>query len=138
MSEKSLHRRVLSVGLFYFLAAAATSYAADITDSLGLGSKLDDIVNIFKSKLIRVILIVAVGGCAIGLIVNKDNEAMKKRFMIIGVAAIILLGVQGLVDFVWTPKGLPCPAMACRSPLIQIEGTAGLHLEAIYGKRERY
>jgi hypothetical protein len=46
-----------------------------------------------------------VGGCAIGLIVNKDNEAMKKRFMIIGVAAIILLGVQGLVDFVWTPKG---------------------------------
>ena len=105
MSEMSLHRRVLSVGLFYFLAAAATSYAADITDSLGLGSKLDDIVNIFKSKLIRVILIVAVGGCAIGLIVNKDNEAMKKRFMIIGVAAIILLGVQGLVDFVWTPKG---------------------------------
>ena len=105
MSEKSLHRRVLSVGLFYFLAAVATSYAADITDSLGLGSKLDDIVNIFKSKLIRVILIVAVGGCAIGLIVNKDNEAMKKRFMIIGVAAIILLGVQGLVDFVWTPKG---------------------------------
>jgi hypothetical protein len=105
MSEKSLHRRVLSVGLFYFLAAAATSYASDITDSLGLGSKLDDIVNIFKSKLIRVILIVAVGGCAIGLIVNKDNEAMKKRFMIIGVAAIILLGVQGLVDFVWTPKG---------------------------------
>jgi hypothetical protein len=105
MSEKSLHQRVLSVGLFYFLAAAATSYAADITDSLGLGSKLDDIVNIFKSKLIRVILIVAVGGCAIGLIVNKDNEAMKKRFMIIGVAAIILLGVQGLVDFVWTPKG---------------------------------
>jgi hypothetical protein len=105
MSEKSLYRRVLSVGLFYFLAAAATSYAADITDSLGLGSKLDDIVNIFKSKLIRVILIVAVGGCAIGLIVNKDNEAMKKRFMIIGVAAIIILGVQGLVDFVWTPKG---------------------------------
>jgi hypothetical protein len=105
MSEKSLHRRVLSVGLFYLLAAAATSYAADIIDSLGLGSKLDDIVNIFKSKLIRVILIVAVGGCAIGLIVNKDNEAMKKRFMIIGVAAIILLGVQGLVDFVWTPKG---------------------------------
>ena len=105
MGEMSLHRRVLSVGLFYFLAAVATSYAADITDSLGLGSKLDDIVNIFKSKLIRVILIVAVGGCAIGLIVNKDNEAMKKRFMIIGVAAIILLGVQGLVDFVWTPKG---------------------------------
>jgi len=105
MGEKTLVRRVLSVGLFYFLAAAATTWAADITDSLGLGSKLDDIVNIFKSKLIRVILIVAVGGCAIGLIVNKDNEAMKKRFMIIGVAAIILLGVQGLVDFVWTPKG---------------------------------
>jgi len=105
MPEKSLRRRVLSVGLFYLIAAAATTYAADITDSLGLGSKLDDIVNVFKSKLIRVILIVAVGGCAIGLIVNKDNEAMKKRFMIIGVAAIILLGVQGLVDFVWTPKG---------------------------------
>ena len=105
MGEKSLHRRVLSVGLSYFLAAAATTWAADITDSLGLGSKLDDIVNIFKSKLIRVILIVAVGGCAIGLIVNKDNEAIKKRFMIIGVAAIILLGVQGLVDFVWTPRG---------------------------------
>ena len=105
MGEKSLVRRVLSVGLLYFLAAAATTWAADITDSLGLGSKLDDIVNIFKSKLIRVILIVAVGGCAIGLIVNKDNEAIKKRFMIIGVAAIILLGVQGLVDFVWTPRG---------------------------------
>ena len=105
MPEKSLRRRVLSVGLFYLIAATATTYAADITDSLGLGSKLDDIVNVFKSKLIRVILIVAVGGCAIGLIVNKDNEAMKKRFMIIGVAAIILLGVQGLVDFVWTPKG---------------------------------
>src|SRR5271157_6124203 len=102
MMEKSMVRRVISVGLFYFLAAVATTYATDITDSLGLGSKLDDIVNIFKSKLIRVILIVAVGGCAIGLIVNKDNEAMKKRFMIIGVAAIILLGVQGLVDFVWT------------------------------------
>ena len=105
MPQKCTRGRVLSVGLFYFLAAAATSYAADITDSLGLGSKLDDIVNIFKSKLIRVILIVAVGGCAIGLIVNKDNETMKKRFLIIAVAAIILLGVQGLVDFVWTPKG---------------------------------
>ena len=53
MPEKSLVRRVFSVGIFYFLAAAATTYAADITDSLGLGSKLDDIVNIFKSKLIR-------------------------------------------------------------------------------------
>ena len=105
MPQKCMSRRVVSVGLFYFLAAAATSFATDITDSLGLGSKLDDIVNIFKSKLIRVILIVAVGGCAIGLIVNKDNETMKKRFLIIGVAAIILLGVQGLVDFVWTPKG---------------------------------
>ena len=105
MPKKCMPRRALSVGLLYFLAAATTTFAADITDSLGLGSKLDDIVNIFKSKLIRVILIVAVGGCAIGLIVNKDNEAMKKRFMIIGVAAIILLGVQGLVDFVWTPKG---------------------------------
>jgi hypothetical protein len=104
MPQKSMLKRVLSVGLFYFLAAAMTSYAADITDSLGLGSKLDDIVNIFKSKLIRVILIVAVGGCAIGLIVNKDNESMKKRFLIIAVAAIILLGVQGLVDFVWTPR----------------------------------
>jgi hypothetical protein len=101
---KSIVPRVLSVGLFYFLAASVTTYATDITDSLGLGSKLDDIVNIFKSKLIRVILIVAVGGCAIGLIVNKDNEAMKKRFLIIAVAAIILLGVQGLVDFIWTPK----------------------------------
>ena len=105
MLQKHTRRRILSVGLFYFLAAAAISYATDITDSLGLGSKLDDIVNIFKSKLIRVILIVAVGGCAIGLIVNKDNETMKKRFLIIAVAAIILLGVQGLVDFVWTPKG---------------------------------
>jgi hypothetical protein len=105
MVKKNLTRRVLSVGLFYFLTAAATTWAADITDALGLGSKLDDIVNIFKSKLIRVILIVAVGGCAIGLIVNKDNETMKKRFLIIGVAAIILLGVQGLVDFIWTPKG---------------------------------
>jgi len=104
MPQKSTRNRVLSLGIFYFFAAAATSYAADITDSLGLGSKLDDIVNIFKSKLIRVILIVAVGGCAIGLIVNKDNETMKKRFLIIGVAAIILLGVQGLVDFVWTPQ----------------------------------
>ena len=104
MLQKCTRRRVLSVG-FYFLAAAATTYATNITDSLGLGSKLDDIVNIFKSKLIRVILIVAVGGCAIGLIVNKDNETMKKRFLIIGVAAIILLGVQGLVDFIWTPKG---------------------------------
>jgi hypothetical protein len=104
MPQKSVLKRALSVGAFYFVAAAMTTYAADITDSLGLGSKLDDIVNIFKSKLIRVILIVAVGGCAIGLIVNKDNEAMKKRFLIIAVAAIILLGVQGLVDFVWTPK----------------------------------
>ncbi len=104
MREKSLVGRAVSVGLLYFLAAAATTYAADIVDSLGLGSKLDDIVNIFKSKLIRVILIVAVGGCAIGLIVNKDNETMKKRFLIIAVAAIILLGVQGLVDFVWTPR----------------------------------
>jgi len=105
MLERCSRRRVLSVGFFYLLVAAATTYATDITDSLGLGSKLDDIVNIFKSKLIRVILIVAVGGCAIGLIVNKDNETMKKRFLIIGVAAIILLGVQGLVDFIWTPKG---------------------------------
>ena len=104
MVQKCTRRRVLSVGFLFLLAAAATSYSADITDSLGLGSKLDDIVNIFKSKLIRVILIVAVGGCAIGLIVNKDNETMKKRFLIIGVAAIILLGVQGLVDFVWTPQ----------------------------------
>ncbi len=104
MVQRCTARRVLSVGFFYLLGAAATSYAADITDSLGLGSKLDDIVNIFKSKLIRVILIVAVGGCAIGLIVNKDNETMKKRFLIIGVAAIILLGVQGLVDFIWTPQ----------------------------------
>jgi hypothetical protein len=104
MSGKSVLKRALPVGLFYSLAAAVTVQAADITDSLGLGSKLDDIVNIFKSKLIRVILIVAVGGCAIGLIVNKDNETMKKRFLIIAVAAIILLGVQGLVDFVWTPK----------------------------------
>ena len=67
----------------------------------GMERLADNILGVFTSPFIRVILAIFLCGSAITYAFNKDNEKIKRNCIAIGVAAAILVVSQTLVDIVW-------------------------------------
>lgn len=74
--------------------AVSSSFAQDLGDMEDVAEK---VLNLFESPLVKTVLSIALGGLAIGLIMNKDNESMKKRFVIWLIAVGLLRGMTEVV-----------------------------------------
>lgn len=87
-------RRIASLMLFFILVTVAATFAEDLGI---LNDTAQKVLDLFSSSLVKTILTIALGGLAIGLIASKDNEAMKKRFIVWLVAVALLRGMTEVV-----------------------------------------
>lgn len=62
-------------------------------------STLDKIVGVFTSNAIRAVLMIAMGGLAVGMLLSRDNAQAKKHFISWLVACGILTGLSTIVDW---------------------------------------
>jgi hypothetical protein len=96
----------ITLFLLLLLAAAASPLFAqnDLLPS-GLNDLAGKVQEIFTGKIVRVILICCLAGCAVAYGFNKDNEKMKRNIIAIAVAIAILVAAQSIVEAVWNAAG---------------------------------
>jgi hypothetical protein len=87
------------------LAAAAPLFAAEDLMPTGMSSLADSLQAIFTGKVIRIVLICCLAGCAVAYGFNKDNEKMKRNAIAIAIAIAILIAAQNIVEAVWRSAG---------------------------------
>lgn len=61
--------------------------------------RLKDILNLLSSPIVRIPLILALAGLVIGLIINKDSETAKKKFLIWLIAVLVLMSIGPIANF---------------------------------------
>jgi len=71
----------------------------------GMQSLADNILAIFTSPFIRVILAIFLCGSAVAYAFNKDNEKIKRNAIAVGVSAAILVVATTLIDLIWGAAG---------------------------------
>ena len=94
--------RSVSVFVFVLLMVAMVSPAFAAGSGIAkLDSIADSILKILTSDLVSVILTIAIMGLGLGLIFSKDNDAMKKKFLVWLIAVGVLKGADEIVKMFW-------------------------------------
>ena len=88
--------------LMLLLAAAAPLFAAGDIMPSGMTSLFESVLEIFTGRVVKIILICCLAGCAVAYGFNKDNEKMKRNIIAIGVAIGILVAASSIVDTIWS------------------------------------
>jgi hypothetical protein len=80
--------------------------ASSVTKSLtGLNTALATILGFFTSGYMKAILSIALGGLAIGLIVNRGEQGVVKKFIPWIAACVLLLSLSAITGIIFTPTG---------------------------------
>jgi hypothetical protein len=99
MNKKSYWKIFLCALLL--TAAAAPLFAQTDIMPAGMVSLAESILKIFTGRLVQIILICCLAGCAVAYGFNKDNEKMKRNIVAIAVAIGILVASSTIVDAIW-------------------------------------
>jgi hypothetical protein len=91
--------------LFFLLLPLPVLMAGQGVVPPGMQSLADNILAIFTSNFIRVILAIFLCGSAVAYAFNKDNEKVKRNCIAIGVSAGILVAATSLIGFIWGAAG---------------------------------
>jgi len=91
--------------LFFLLLPLPILMAGQGVVPPGMESLANNILAIFTSNFIRVILAIFLCGSAFAYAYNKDNEKIKKNAIAIGISSGILVAATGLVGFIWGAAG---------------------------------
>ena len=67
----------------------------------GMQNLADQILAVFTSRFVQVILAIFLCGAAVAYAFNKDNEKIKRNAIAIGIAAGILVGASTIVGAIW-------------------------------------
>ena len=97
---KNFFNRSMMIFVVLLFSGLSLAYGQNIVPP-GMERLADNILGVFTSPFIRVILAIFLCGSAITYAFNKDNEKIKRNCIAIGVAAAILVVSQTLVDIVW-------------------------------------
>ena len=95
----------LSVLWVYFFIPLPILMAQQSIVPQGMQTLADNILAVFVSPFIRVILAIFLCGSAIAYAFNKDNEKVKRNCIAVGIAAAILVVAQALIDLIWGATG---------------------------------
>ena len=71
----------------------------------GMQTLADNILDIFTSGFVRVILAIFLCGSALAYGFNKDNDKVKRNAIAIGIASAILVVATTLIDLIWGAAG---------------------------------
>lgn len=94
----SISKRINAFFILLFLAMPIFAQDA-ITAMNNVATK---ILEVFKSPLIKTILVIALCGAGVAFAINKDSQRVRNSAIAIGVAAIILIAAPGIVDLLFS------------------------------------
>lgn len=96
-----MNNRLSKVGsvalLVMMLLAVSVAPVAAQSSITGLDTIAQKVLDVMSGSLVKLILTIALVGLGIGLIVSRDNDAMKKRFIVWLVAVAVLRGASEIV-----------------------------------------
>ena len=102
--------KILSSNFFTKIAAFLTVFF--LTSPLfaqaiprGMETAAEQILAIFRSRLITIILAIFLSGAAIAYAFNKDNEKIKRNAIAIIIGAVIIIVAQQAVEFIQNATG---------------------------------
>ena len=97
-------KKLTSLGIYFFLSFPVLMAQTSIVPS-DMTSLADNILGVFTSPFIRVLLAIFLCGSAIAYAFNKDNEKIKRNSIAVGISAAILVVATSLVDVIWRAAG---------------------------------
>ena len=97
-------KKLSTFGIYFFLSLPFLMAQQSIVPQ-GMQTLADNILGVFTSPFIRVLLAIFLCGSAIAYAFNKDNEKIKRNSIAIGIASAILVVAQTLVNLIWQAAG---------------------------------
>ena len=101
-------RRTSVLILFFLLMSASfcfadmsLNYSESVNDIGGLSVVLNQILGFFRSNYMKAIISIALGGLAVGMIINRGEPGMVKKFIPWIAGCTLLLSLSALVDIVF-------------------------------------
>jgi uncharacterized membrane protein len=93
--------------LFIFLTLTVTpAFASGASGALGdLSKALGIILGFFSSGFMKAILSIALGALAVGLVINRGEPGIVKKFIPWIVSCILLLSLPAITGIIFNPKG---------------------------------
>ena len=107
MARKALCVLVLVAAAASFgFADMKVDYNTSVSDINGLSEVLNQVLGFFRSNYMKAIVSIALGGLAVGMIMNRGEPGMVKKFIPWIAACTLLLSLSAIVDMVFnTAKG---------------------------------
>jgi hypothetical protein len=101
--------RRTSIFLLVFLLMSASfcfadmslNYSESVNDIGGLSVVLNQILGFFRSNYMKAIISIALGGLAVGMIINRGEPGMVKKFIPWIAGCTLLLSLSAIVDIVF-------------------------------------
>jgi len=103
MEKKALCAFLLvMVAASFGFADMSVVYNQSVGNIEGLGTVLNMILGFFRSNYMKAIVSVALAGLAVGVIMNRGEPGMVKKFIPWIVGCVLLLSLQSIVEIVFT------------------------------------
>jgi type IV secretory pathway VirB2 component (pilin) len=106
-SDSTVSRRTAIFMLFLLVSAAfcfaamAPKYDQTVNNIDGLSDILNQILGFFRSNYMKAIVSIALGGLAVGMIMNRGEPGMVKKFIPWIAGCTLLLSLAAIVDIVF-------------------------------------
>jgi len=89
------------VSVSFCFADMTTIYDQTVGDINGLSDVLNQILGFFRSNYMKAIVSIALGGLAVGMIMNRGEPGMVKKFIPWIGGCTLLLSLSAIVDIVF-------------------------------------
>jgi len=110
MYRSARMRAVLLLGILvlsasFCFADMTPNYSETVKDIGGLSEVLNQILGFFRSNYMKAIVSIALGGLAVGMIINRGEPGMVKKFIPWIAGCTLLLSLSAIVDIVFKTSG---------------------------------
>lgn len=92
---------LLTVSAALCFADMTPDYSKTVGDIGGLSEVLNQILGFFRSGYMKAIVSIALGGLAVGMIINRGEPGMVKKFIPWIAGCTLLLSLSAIVDIVF-------------------------------------
>jgi hypothetical protein len=92
---------LLTVSAAFCFADMTPNYSQTVNDIGGLSDILNQILGFFRSNYMKAIVSIALGGLAVGMIMNRGEPGMVKKFIPWIAGCTLLLSLSAIVDIVF-------------------------------------
>jgi len=108
--NQSRIRVVILLGILFLSASLCfadmtPNYSETVKDIGGLSVVLNQILGFFRSNYMKAIVSIALGGLAVGMIINRGEPGMVKKFIPWIAGCTLLLSLSAIVDIVFKTSG---------------------------------